>query len=139
MALTITQKVASVFGNARVGIYDIDFDNSYPTGGEAVSASSLGLSEILYLSVIPRDAASGRLLYNWDVANGKIQVLYPTGGAAPSTTIVDPAYTTTSGATTVTGSAAVNAAITEVAGRGLELTNATDASAVKVRVFVVGN
>lgn len=137
MALTFTQKLYSVFGNARVVIYDVDFDSVYPDGGEAVTASNLGLSEILYLSVIPRDEASGRLIYNWDTTNGKIQVLFPTGGTAPAT-ITDPAFTTTSGATTVTGSAAVSAAITEVGGRGIELAASTDASTVLVRVFAIG-
>lgn len=134
---TLTLKEQTVLGNMRVGIYDFDFDSSYPDGGESLSASSLGLSEILYVDILPRDEVSGKMIYDFDLANSKIQVLYPTGGAAPAA-LAAPAFTVTSGATAMTGTAAVNAAITETAGIGVEVAASTDLSTIKVRLLVYG-
>jgi hypothetical protein len=41
-----------VFGKLRVRRGTVTFDSSYPTGGEAVTAGSFGLSEIEFLLVI---------------------------------------------------------------------------------------
>ena len=140
MAFTVTADAVSIFGNMRVGVYSLTFDSSYATGGEAITASELGLSEILFALPAPKNAASGELIYRFDytAATHKIQVFYPTGGAAAAASLVAPAFVTTSGATTVTGSAATLAGINEVAGKGTEVTSATDLSTVIIKLFVVG-
>jgi hypothetical protein len=47
----------TVFGNQRVKVRDITFDSSYPTGGESVTASDVGLKKVLY--AIPTVQAVG--------------------------------------------------------------------------------
>ncbi len=46
MAATVTVDDRSVQGNKRVHYATVTFDNSYPTGGESVTASQLGLSGV---------------------------------------------------------------------------------------------
>jgi len=141
MALTIVNKQQSVFGNMRIGVYTINFDASYPIGGEALTAGALGMNEILFMDIHPNNLASAEYLYGYVYSTGSTGLLtihYPTGGAAPAT-VGDPAFVVASGATTMTGSAATLAAITEGAGRGEELLDTTDASTLTIRVLAVGN
>ena len=44
MALTITEIHRSVFGNKRVITADLDFDSSYPTGGEGLTPADVALN-----------------------------------------------------------------------------------------------
>ena len=48
MPLTITQVMPAVnlggIGNKSMTLVDVDFDNSYPTGGEALTPGNVGLS-----------------------------------------------------------------------------------------------
>jgi len=108
MALTFTQNFQSTFGNKKVRQYKITFDNSYPTGGEAVAASDFGLKKIDVLdpcgSAVKSDA-SDALAVGWDQTNSKI-TLYTSNGAA--------------------------------AAKLLEFTNTGDASAYSVQVLVIG-
>lgn len=46
MALTITEVARTVFGNKRVLLADITFDASYPSGGEPLTAATLGFTSI---------------------------------------------------------------------------------------------
>lgn len=57
MALTIATVTGAdyVAGNKRVKVRDITFDNSYPTGGESLTASDVGLKNIE--QVIPNGPA----------------------------------------------------------------------------------
>jgi hypothetical protein len=52
MALTITVPDAgrTVIGNKRLVIGTIAFDSSYPTGGEALTATNLGLDKIDHIT-----------------------------------------------------------------------------------------
>lgn len=81
MALTITEVVRSALRNKRYLVVDIQFDNSYPTGGEAVAASDFGLSSIDDLRV-PSQNAAGTRLFAWDQANSKIKVFTAVGTEA---------------------------------------------------------
>lgn len=47
MALTITTVKKDVWGTKRVHIADITFDNSYPSGGESLTAADLGFANTL--------------------------------------------------------------------------------------------
>ncbi len=75
MALTFST-VASWKGPKRgtkVNIVNVTFDNSYPTGGEAVSASDLGLSGITSVKIANHPL--GHVAY-LDSTNSKILVYY---------------------------------------------------------------
>jgi hypothetical protein len=55
MAITVTQVGRrTVFGDRRVGFFDVAFSGNYATGGEAVTASSFGLADIDFI-----DASAG--------------------------------------------------------------------------------
>lgn len=46
MALTVAQALNTVVGNQRMTVTSVTFDDSYPTGGEALTAADLGLNVI---------------------------------------------------------------------------------------------
>lgn len=69
MALTITEVETNIFGTARAWIGDVTFDASYPTGGEPLTATDLGLVDVFYLT----GYAAGYVLV-YDHANAKIEV-----------------------------------------------------------------
>lgn len=48
MAAAVSLIEQTVEGNKRVGVADVTFDNSYPTGGEAVTPSQFGLTNATY-------------------------------------------------------------------------------------------
>ena len=57
MALTVTAvkritKRADEFGGIKLGIFDIDFDSSYPTGGEAIAASNFQWTGLYGLTML---------------------------------------------------------------------------------------
>lgn len=81
MSLTLSNVSAAntVWGNKRVRVYDVTFDNSYPTGGESLVASDVKLKKIE--QVIPHGAAvdsdgSGgtqAVAVTYDHTNSKLQ------------------------------------------------------------------
>lgn len=56
----------------------ITFDNSYPTGGEAVTAANFGLSSIHTVIPYPTDQ-SGTYVAVWDGTNSKIKMMSALG------------------------------------------------------------
>lgn len=77
MALTVAQVGRStVFGNKKVTVADITFDSSYPTGGEDLNPSALGLA---FVDFLVADGANG---YNmvYDYANSKLKAYGSTAG-----------------------------------------------------------
>lgn len=91
MALTITTPVEgadTVFGNKRVKVRDIEFDSSYPTGGESLVASDVGLTKIEQF--IPHgpagnsDGTASTLAVNvrYDHTNEKVQAFETAGTVA---------------------------------------------------------
>src|SRR5687768_10018356 len=52
MALTVDNKVRTL-GSRRVVFADVDFDSSYPTGGESLTPGDLGLGSIDFLIASP--------------------------------------------------------------------------------------
>lgn len=101
MALTFTANptapINTVQGARRQFIGFVTFDNSYPTGGEAIAASDFNLSRI-DMVLVGQPVGSTRIV-TWDDANSKLKV-----------------YTALS----------------------TEATNASDQSAIKVPVIVIG-
>lgn len=76
MALTFGTPKPLTFGAKggwRMGFVDITFDNSYPSGGEAVVASDLGLTGLYALMPPPAviTSATGYVI-GWDHVNGKL-------------------------------------------------------------------
>jgi len=89
MALTITavKGARSVSGTIREEFYDVAFDSSYPTGGEAVTPRDFGLLEIYGVVPVGGNAVAGGAKLHFDTANRKLMVHYSpdpagTGGAA---------------------------------------------------------
>ena len=73
MSLTITNKEFSVFGTKRVVFCDLAFDSVYPTGGESLTPSDLGLSEAKFVSV----AGKSGYIFEYDYTNENLKAMYP--------------------------------------------------------------
>lgn len=137
MAVTITKskRGPEYLGTRKVVPADIVLDNSYPTGGYALTPAMFGGRKIESVEVIGANPAGGRMSYYWDPANLKLMVFYPTGGAAVPAALADPSVAVPAGGTAVTSTAA-QPNLTETAGRGVEVANATDLSTITVKVRV---
>lgn len=95
MGLTIDKVTGAdtVWGNKRVKVRDITFDSSYPTGGEALVASDVGLSKIEH--VIPNGPAADSdgtggthaVLVRYDYSTSTIQAFE--GGASANAAVFD--------------------------------------------------
>ena len=83
MAVSIASTVrGSTLGtNKRVKVCTITLDNSYPTGGYAITAAAVGLSSIDYvLTDVGARNTAGTFAYpvSWDYTNGKLQAFRQT-------------------------------------------------------------
>lgn len=76
MALTITIKDQTVFGNKRIVSAEIAFDSSYGTGGESLTAAMLGLNAIDHIIPSPKSG----YLFEYDYSNALLKAYYPTKG-----------------------------------------------------------
>lgn len=70
MALTATIDKRSTFGNQRVRNISVDFDNSYPMGGEPFTPRNMGLSRVNMVIPTPKDGYS----FEYDTSNEKLKV-----------------------------------------------------------------
>jgi hypothetical protein len=135
MAIAVSNVKPIRTGNLRSAVATITFDSSYPTGGESLSPSLLGLQNIEYFSV---DSSPG-YTFKYDYTNSKILVYFPRGAVTGTL-----AATVNSGATPVTSASANGAIITLAgnpavsAGAGVEVTNATDLSSLVIRIYAIG-
>jgi len=75
MALTLTKVQHRIGLNSRIHVYDVTFDSSYPTGGEAVAASDFKLDSIdaIFPTFSGATAANGRIV-TFDPTNSKLLV-----------------------------------------------------------------
>lgn len=153
MALAITNQKSSVFGNKRTSTFDVAFDSSYPTGGEALSLGTLGLSEV---DIVLISQKSGYIL-EYDYTNNKV-LAYRSAGFTPAGSVAAPTITTitnaapvaigtnagaltqTTGATGITGvQAPAFTGIAVAAAALIEVANTTDLSALTgVRFLAIG-
>jgi hypothetical protein len=78
MALTATKRVKFVAGSKRIHVYNVTFDNSYPTGGESLTAGIIGLNWIEAL--IP--AVNGTEFAVYDYTNKKLKLFTADGTEA---------------------------------------------------------
>lgn len=86
MALTITDRAANVKSGSRGAsapvsgfkVVRVQFDNSYPTGGEAVTANDFGFDSIDYVVPIRQAPDGGAqtvgILPTWDNTNSKLKL-----------------------------------------------------------------
>lgn len=61
-----------ILGDLALQIADVDFDDSYPTGGEALVASTLGLNEILFMNC---ESKAG-YVFRWNSSTGKLMAYW---------------------------------------------------------------
>ena len=81
MALTVTETTNSVFGDKRVVFALVDFDSSYPTGGEAITAADVpSISTAIEEVVITTSSPNTGLWATYDRTAGKI-VLFTAAGS----------------------------------------------------------
>lgn len=88
MALTITEVDHRWAGNQREVTADIDFDTSYPTGGESVTADDFGLGTIENL-VIESGVSNGGYVARWDDVNENIQMFEAGADGTPLDEVAD--------------------------------------------------
>lgn len=92
MAMTVSEVARSVLGNFIVVIADCTFDSSYPTNGEDLGATELGLPAGMEVKMAVLDPAAsavsqtpdGGVLLKYIYATQNIQALWdddPTGNA----------------------------------------------------------
>lgn len=95
MAVTVTKVAKESLGSIRCSIVDVAFDDSYPTGGESLTAADLGLTRVLFALAEP---ASG-YAFEYDHTNSKLLAYYADYDAGadgpliqvPNTTDLNPA------------------------------------------------
>ncbi len=128
-------QVEGVGSDLRILTGKFDFDNNYPTGGEAMDLTRY-FSQVLGVQF---ETKAG-YIFEYDYAAGKVKALTPR--AAIANTL---AASVDAGATAVTSTAANGAIVTlagvagVAAGPGAEVANATDLSAlVGVRFIAWG-
>jgi hypothetical protein len=76
MALTISNLSNDNAGSRKIVRGQIAFDNSYPTGGEQLTAAQIGLSEIKRLKVQPEQGYVFGVTYTPATASTNILVRY---------------------------------------------------------------
>lgn len=72
MALTLTEVLRGRIDNAYLTIYTATWDNSYPTGGEALTANNVGLTTVSAMIPVP----SSGFTYQYDASNAKLIAYY---------------------------------------------------------------
>lgn len=105
MAISLANTSLDVPSDVRWVKSTLTFDDSYPTGGEAVAASDFGLREI-HAVIVTGPTALGREA-RWIPSTGKIQVLNPAKIAAANLKTFKAAGAA-AGNVTVTGVAATD-------------------------------
>ena len=143
---TVTVRRRFKYGNGFSTVCDVAMSNSYPAGGEPIKPAELGLGRVDF--VLPSPAAG--YLFEFDHTNSKLKAFNPRAAIASTLAVATPALAHAAGATAVTSSAATtpdhaagaSCTITGVAGvaagAGAEVANATNLSAVTVRVIAIG-
>lgn len=134
MSLTLSKVRSHVIGNRKHYITDVTLDASYPSGGYALSASTLG-PDIL-LDTVHVQQGVGGLLFSYNYTTSKLQAYLPTGGGGTGT-FGNPTGAVPAGATGVTSTGA-QPAITINPGVAKEVPAATDLHTVTVRVEAFG-
>lgn len=84
MGLTVTPVKVWANGDRKEAIYDITFDSSYPTGGEALTKATLGLEiELNYVSDAVAWNGTLAVLTKYDYVNSKLVAFKSNTAANP--------------------------------------------------------
>lgn len=142
MALTYTEATRMVIGDRKMVITKVTFDSSYPTGGEAIAPSDVGLSQID--AIFSENGLGYQFVYDRTAA--KIKVRTPvaavaahthTGAAHTHTENTAASYTQNAvTASTTPGAGGTGGAITAAA--GAEVADTTDLSSVSTLLQIFG-
>jgi len=135
MALTIAIGEVYTVGNKRGVRGTIGFDSSYPTGGETLTANDVALRVIDSIEFM--NGRHGVLYYTDTVLPAtsiSVEILLPTGGAAP-TSLAAPVTIHTTGTAAPTTATTANDH-TETGGQGVEFGSTADASSITLVPFV---
>lgn len=73
-----TSLTAASLGDQKAFYGTFTFDDSYPTGGEAITAATFGLTFLNFLVV--QDKGSSAVLVAWDQTNSKLKAYVRTTG-----------------------------------------------------------
>lgn len=85
MALSITRDTELVAAPALITVALVDFDASYPTGGEVLGKDALGVrGKVIDVMIMPRLG----YIFEYDKANDKIKVFVETDTIATALTEV---------------------------------------------------
>lgn len=90
MALSVAKGSHHAMGSMRAIEVTLAFDDSYPTGGEVLAASDLGLSEVRYFPTV----LAGGYVLQYDYANGKLQAFYADNDAVADGPLIEVANAT---------------------------------------------
>lgn len=74
MALSITKIAKTTTGSTEVVVADITFDSSYATGGEALTASDLGLKAKAIDHLVATQKGVASRIAEYDYANEKLKL-----------------------------------------------------------------
>lgn len=69
MSLTIATIQKGIAGDCFDDVVTVTFDNSYPTGGEPLTAADIGRTRILHVDASP----AGGFIYEYDHTNSKLK------------------------------------------------------------------
>lgn len=131
MSLTKDNLINSALQNKRIVFLEVDFDSSYPTGGEALTADELGMISIDRVLIEPKSGYS----FEYDHTNEKVKVLVPIdAGSSSAVAGANNTLVATTGAVEIAGT---GNAFQQVAA---EVTDTTDLSGLTgVKVMVIGH
>ena len=130
MALTKSNERNSALVNKRANFMDVDFDDSYPTGGESLTPGDFGLEVIEMMIIAPQDG----YVFEYDYTNEKIKAMVPIdAGSSSAVAGANNTLVATTGAVEIAGT---GNAFQQV---GAEVTDTTDLSGVTgVKCFAIG-
>lgn len=129
MALTISITNYELTGKSKRVTGTIDFDSSYPTGGESLTPAQLRMSVVKSFAT----ETTGGLIFKYDKANKKILAYQPTGGGGTNPTTLQ-APKVSSGASSASAVDATTPTI--VPGIAKECANTADLSGITGVPFV---
>lgn len=133
MSLTFTKNKEGVVGDLRYWAGSILLDNSYPTGGYAITATNFLFGSTTYLLNV---GESQGIVPEWDRTNSKIKMMYPTGGTAASPAAIAAGFGTIAGGASAQSTSSLTIALTP--GQGKEVANTTDLSTITLQAFALG-
>lgn len=72
MSVTVTKVATNVSGRIRERIVDVLMDSSYPTGGEPLTATDLGLKTVLTVNAVQKTVGTSIRIFQYDLTNSKL-------------------------------------------------------------------